>query len=189
MTATRRPSYKPAANRLVMTDEIKQVQYSFFKGIPPKTTRISGELMDAMEAFFDSQRPDNVEDVLQKSAEKLMRAFYTSTEANVDAKKKRFYQTGVSHKGMQLLLTEFVYPVQHVKGVAIIVVAIDFRNTKTNEKRLRSSYWCLHLDPEYEHLEDYYASVVKVTNIDEYTPLDQIFVEMIFSVVPPKTVA
>ena len=189
MTATRRPSYKPAAGRLVLTDEIKRVQYSLFKGIQPKTLRIGGALMDAMEAFFDSQRPDYEEGAMQKTAETLMRAFFTSTEPNVDSRKKRFFQTGVSHKRMQLLLTEFVYPVPHVKGISIVVVAIDFRNVKTGDKRLRSSYWCLNFDPGYEHLEDHYTKVVKVTNIDEYTPLDEIFVEMIFSVVPPKSAA
>lgn len=189
MTGTKRPSYKPAAGRLILTDEIKQVQYHLFKGIPPKTIRISGDLMTAMEAFFDSLKPDQEEDALSRAAENLMRNFYFSTETFVDAKKKRFFQTGVSHKTMQLLLTEFVYPVPHVKGVSIVVVAIDFRNIKTNEKRLRSSYWCLNVDPGYEHLEEHYAKVVKVTNIDEHTPLDQIFVEMIFSVVPPQTAA
>ena len=69
MTATRRPSYKPAAGRLVLTDEIKRVQYSLFKGVQPKTLRIGGALMDAMEAFFDSQRPDYEEGAMQKSAE------------------------------------------------------------------------------------------------------------------------
>ena len=57
MTVTRRPSYKPAAGRLVLTEEIRRVQYSLFKGIQPKTLRIGGDLMTAMEAFIDSQRP------------------------------------------------------------------------------------------------------------------------------------
>ena len=189
MTVTKRPSYKPAAGRLVLTEEIRRVQYSLFKGIQPKTLRIGGDLMTAMEAFIDSQRPDCEEGAMQKSAETLMRTFFASTEPQVDSKKKRFFQTGVSHRGMQLLLTEFVYPVPHVKGISIIVVAVDFRNVKTGEKRLRSSYWCLNFDPGYEHLEDHYTKVVKVTNIDEHTPLEEIFIEMIFSVVPPKTVA
>ena len=53
MTVTRRPSYKPAAGRLVLTEEIRRVQYSLFKGIQPKTLRIGGDLMTAMEAFID----------------------------------------------------------------------------------------------------------------------------------------
>lgn len=187
MTVTKRPSYKPAAGRLVLTEEIRRVQYSLFKGIQPKTLRIGGELMTAMEAFIDSQRPDSEEGAMHKSTETLMRTFFSSTESHVDSKKKRFFQTGVSHRGMQLLLTEFVYPVPHVKGISIVVVAVDFRNIKTGEKCLRSSYWCLNFDPGYEHLEDHYTEVVKVTNIDEYTPLDEIFVEMIFSVIPPKS--
>lgn len=185
MIQNRRASYKPAASRLVLTDEIKRVQYSLFKGVQPKTLRIGGVLMDAMEEFFDSQRGDE-ERSLQSAAEKLMRAFFTSNEKNIDAKKKRFYQTGVNVKGMQLLLTQFVYPVPHVKGISIAVVTVDFSNLKLNECRLRSSYWCLNFDPGYEYLEDHYSNVVKVSNIDEYTPLDEVFMEMIFSIVPPK---
>ncbi len=189
MTTNTRPSYKPAANRLVHVDEVKRLHHSLFKGVQPKTVRIGGELMSAIENFFDSESQPYEPNILQVNAERMMKAFYRTNEKSVDSKKKRFFQTGINSKGMQLLLTEFIYPVTHVKGVTLVMVSVDFRNLKSNEKRLRSSYWCLNMDPGYEHLEEHYMNVVKVNTIDENTPIDEIFTEMIFAVVPPRVAA
>lgn len=186
-----RNSYKPKVNELIIHEPIETLRLNQFKGVPCKLLRISGELLKVIDVFLKSQDPNKVTNRgREQGAEAILRAFFELTEKQIDSRKKRFYKTGIRFDNSQLLITEFVYPVPHVKHLSIVLVTLDLMNFKSNEYWMRSSFWSLNFDDEMpKELQDFYSETVDMKPSQPDESLEDMLVRLLFDIVPPKAIA
>lgn len=186
-----RTSYKPKENELILHDSIMELKQNLFKGVPSKIVRISGDLLKHVDAFLLSQDTKNYTNAQrEKHAEAILKTFFAVTEHQVDSRKKRFYKTGIRFGGSQLLVTEFVFPVPHVKQLAIVLVTLDLYDAKAKEFWMRSSFWSLNFDDDMpQELQNYYSDSVNLEPLDRTESLHEMFLRLLFDISPPKKLA
>lgn len=191
MGAIMRNSYKPKVDELILHAPIEELRLNQFKGVPCKILRISGDLLKSIDHFLHSQDPLKVTNRgREESTEAILRNFFNLTEKYIDARKKRYFKTGIRFDNSQLLITEFVYPVPHVKHMSIVLVTLDLMNFKSNEYWMRSSFWCLNYDAEMpKELQDYYSENVDMQPSREDEGLEAMLIRLLFDIVPPKAMA
>lgn len=186
-----RASYKPKENELILHAPILALKNNMFKGVPCKILRISGDLLKQVDAFLLSQDPEKFTNrQREENAEGILRTFFTLTEKQIDARKKRYYKTGIRFGHSQLLITEFVYPVPHVKHLAVVLVTLDLYDSKDNSYWMKSSYWSLNFDDamSQEH-QDFYSDTVNMTPRQGDEDLEEMMTRLLFDIVPPRPVA
>lgn len=180
-----RTSYKPSTNELRLREEFVELRHGLFKGIPPKIIRMGGQLYkDLDELLLNSSNLE--EDEENALLQRLMRSMDEANKRHVrNSKKKHIFITGRRVGKMQILITEYVLPVPHVKGLSVSLITAELNVLGTNEYAFKSSRWGLMVDDDMNPEErEHYVKTVNLSNLQQYSSYLEIMTYIIFQITP-----
>jgi hypothetical protein len=180
-----RTSYKPSANELQLREEFVELRLGLFKGIPPKIIRMGGQLYkDLDEIILTTKDLDEAQE--NALLQKLMRSMDEANKRYVrNSKKKHIFITGRRVGKLQILITEYVLPIPHVKGLSVSLVTAELNVLGTNEYAFKSSRWSLMVDDDMSPEErEHYVQTVNLSNLQYHSSYLEIMKHIIFQITP-----
>jgi hypothetical protein len=175
-------SYKPAEGKLRPTPAFKEYQLEYFKGIKPKTVRMSGELFKQVDRYMTLTKADASleESEHREMLANIIREFRIGIDAKDKTVKKRIYFTGYAEKKFQLMLTSSVYPVPHLPWAGISLITLDIGVPGSSDQYVKFISWSVVYDHETDaNVIGYYNAKIK-PKANAQTPLGEGLVDMIF---------
>lgn len=180
-----RTSYKPSANELQLREEFVELRLGLFKGITPKIIRMGGQLYkDLDEIILTTKDLDEAQE--NALLQKLMRSMDEANKRYVrNSKKKHIFITGRRVGKLQILITEYVLPIPHVKGLSVSLVTAELNVLGTNEYAFKSSRWSLMVDDDMSPEErEHYVQTVNLSNLQYHSSYLEIMKHIIFQITP-----